>query len=352
MDWAQIRFSSDLPVIGEEDEQAAYTKQNKSLRRLLYSSISVREETFPRLYSVLKTTFSNLEVDFSNFDFFVHASAEMQAFALLESDAYPLFVFTSALIERLSDKELSFVIGHEYGHFLFKHGQKNPIEEEDFPLGDLYFQILQRASEISADRVGLLACRDLKSALSALIKITSGLSESNIRFSVNIFLKQFDELLARGPNIHEMQSTHPIFLLRLRSLIAFGRSQVFLNSKGFQRGGLSKEEIDGLVERDFKRASGFSLEEIATKVTHEISLYSAFSSFFEDGCFSREEQKFASKFFGQEEIQKMVNAMRTQGISRIKESCAVRKLFAQRLPLPEPQKIEMYEFDTALRKIR
>lgn len=351
-DCESVRFSLDIPDTSATADEEVRERGNASAQRhFLYSAIAIREETFPRIFGVLKTAFGNLGAEFSAFDFFVSASAEMQAFVFLESGAQPVFVLTSSLIERLNDTELAFVIGHEYGHFILRHRHVNPIDEDDFPLGAAYFQMLKRASEISADRVGLIACRDVKSALSSLIKIVSGLTQPNIRFSVNVFLRQFDELLARGSSHHERESSHPLFLLRLRSLIAFGRSKIFLQNSAPGATGTDKREVDLQVERDFKRLSGFSAEEISAALAREIGLYSAFSEFVKDGCYSKDEQNLARELFDENEVSEMLRFVKNRGRDAISEAAAVRRLFALRCALPASARERLENIEDSLRKL-
>ncbi len=348
-DCESVRFSLDIPAPSATADEEVRERGNASAQRhFLYSAIAIREETFPRIFGVLKTAFGNLGAEFSAFDFFVSASADMQAFVFLEPGAQPVFVLTSSLIERLNDTELAFVIGHEYGHFILRHRHVNPIDEDDFPLGAAYFQMLKRASEISADRVGLIACRDVKSALSALIKIVSGLTQPNIRFSVNVFLRQFDELLARGSSHHERESSHPLFLLRLRSLIAFGRCKIFLQNSAT---GTDKREVDLQVERDFKRLSGFSAEEISAALAREIGLYSAFSEFVKDGCYSKDEQNLARELFDESEVSEILRFVKNRGRDAISEAAAVRRLFALRCALPASARERLENIEDSLRKL-
>ncbi len=345
-----VRFSADIPdAAPAESEEPACSSAAK--RHFLYSAIAVREETFPRLFGVLRTAFGNLDADFSAFDFFVHASSDMQACVFMEAGAQPVFVLTSSLVERLNDKELAFVVGHEYGHFALRHRRKNPIDEEDFPLGAAYFQMLQRASEISADRVGLVACRDVKSALSALIKIVSGLTESNIRFSVNVFLRQFDELIARGPSPSERESSHPLFLLRLRALIAFGRCAEFFGRGDGALGSVTKADADRRTERDFRRLSGFSPEEISEAIVHEVGLFSAFSEFVKDGRFSKNEQETARRFFAEDDVAKMLSFVKNRGSAALAEAASVRRLFAMRCALPPSARERLNRLDASLREL-
>ena len=62
---------------------------------------------------------------------------------------------------------------HELGHFLLSHTIENIISSKET-------LIALRAKEISVDRIGLWACRDIKIAIRTIIKTLSGLPENSI----------------------------------------------------------------------------------------------------------------------------------------------------------------------------
>ena len=120
-----------------------------------------------------------------------------------QGDAY--IVVSTGAVDKLTEEELKFVIGHETGHIKSGHvlyhvmaaqlGQI--IQASGIPivatiLGPalLYWN---RMSEFTADRAGLLACQDLNVALSAIMKM-SGLPEKYYnKASIEGFMKQAKE---------------------------------------------------------------------------------------------------------------------------------------------------------------
>ena len=151
-----------MPLLNMEDH----------IKKLLYSSVLIKENTFPRLYSIIQQTFHQLAVtpDATSL-FFVYASNDLQAFYHLSKGKTPVFVFSSALIERFNDKEIAFVIGHEYGHYFYGHGHSLPTNDHYSIMRE---NMLSRAAEISADRMGLIACQDINTATAVCTVQASG----------------------------------------------------------------------------------------------------------------------------------------------------------------------------------
>lgn len=86
-------------------------------------------------------------------------------------------VISMALLRGLKVAELAFVIGHAVGHFILGHCN-HPFWRsapcDDSRPGLEKCRRWRRLAEQSADRVGLRACADLESAVSALLKMACG----------------------------------------------------------------------------------------------------------------------------------------------------------------------------------
>ena len=193
----------------------------------------------------------------------------------------PLTIGLSArLIEDFSPEELRFVIGHEVGHALFDHfGIPMPITAtiEDIG-GTLVSRAVQlrlfvwcRAAEVSADRAGLLCAGDPEVAASAFFKLSSGLSKPGM---INTDLESFAsqvESMASAPSAAvdvrddddtlDCFSTHPYTPVRVRALLAFGKSSAFRTLAGSGSDGINLEDVEQIVERDLSLMEPSYLEE-------------------------------------------------------------------------------------------
>ena len=176
---------------------------------------------------------------------------------------------SSRLVEDFTPGELRFVLGHEIGHALFDHfGIPMPVTAtiEDIG-GTLVSRAVQlrlfvwcRAAEVSADRAGLLCTADPEVAATAFFKLSSGLSRPGISADLEAFASQVESLASAPSAAMDLRddddtldcfSTHPYTPVRVRALLAFGRSTAFRELvKQPTSGGIGLDEVEQVVERD------------------------------------------------------------------------------------------------------
>ena len=149
---------------------------------------------------------------------------------------------------------MTFVIGHEVGHYLFEH-TRFPIDYilqnnngRLSPLHAMKMYAWIRNAEITADRVGMVCCRDFNVAANAFFKLSSGITSSAFQFSVEDYLKQLEDLR------HEMSeqedsdpqdwfSTHPFNPLRMKALDIFFKGKPYHQLTGQQGGQLTADQV-------------------------------------------------------------------------------------------------------------
>jgi Zn-dependent protease with chaperone function len=133
-------------------------------------------------------------------------------------------VVHSALFENFTDTELLFVIGHELAHIKRKHTVWLSLIApfgRTLPVFDLIFNYWQRRCEFTCDRMGLLVCQDLSSAIQAMIKVGSGLHVLE-HTDFGEFAKQATQ--AKGNILDswpEMLNAHPYITNRISRLTEF-----------------------------------------------------------------------------------------------------------------------------------
>jgi len=231
--WKDEDLLRRITALDEERKKANIERR----RRLLTDGYRVDEAITPKLYNLGRMLTRILRLA-CPLDLFVWGSHEHQAFCLPSKKGNRLVMcLHSGLIASLSSQELLFVMGHEVGHALLKHGETLGIDFENpyfSPLEVLRIRALERAQEISCDRIGLLACQDVRVASSALFKANCGLTDKWLSFDETAYSRHFDELssMAEFIDLADASETHPIIPLRVKALIAFAKSELYAKASG------------------------------------------------------------------------------------------------------------------------
>ena len=272
---------------------------NSHLSNLLTNSVRVSKEILPKVGNAIETVFERIKIE-NNFNFFVTADNNQAnaSCSLMSSASRPDIILTSRLIELLSLEELQFVIGHEVAHYVYQHAlypNYNNVDDRNLKLNLLN---LSRAAEISADRIGFLACNSLEDSLRANFKLASGLSDKHFNFKPSTYLDQLRDLEDLGKSSTELWSTHPSFLIRMQSLIWFSITKEyheFFDIK--KKGTYSLSEIDEKLDKKIKKVTGNELE-ISNKNIYESALiWGSLDIYLSDKKFSKNEQdEFANRF--------------------------------------------------------
>ena len=284
---------------------------NNHLSNLLTNSVRVSKEILPKVGSAIETVFDRIKIE-NNFNFFVTADNNQAnaSCSLMSSASRPDIVLTSRLIELLSLEELQFVIGHEVAHYVYQHAlypNHNNVEDRNLKLNILN---LSRAAEISADRIGFLACADLDASLKANFKLASGLSDKHFNFKPSTYLDQLRDLEDLGKSSSELWSTHPSFLIRMQSLIWFSMSKEyheFFDQK--KKGSYSLSEIDEKLDFKIKKITGDELENSNKRIYESALIWGSLDIYLSDKKFSKDEQEEFSNRFG-EKAKKAISLMK------------------------------------------
>lgn len=134
-------------------------------------------------------------------------------------------VLSGPLLERLQGAEMQAVLGHELAHYLLwaRDGGRYHVVDRLLnataadPRADAsHLQAARRYAlytEAFADRGGCVACGALEPAVSALVKVQTGLSQVNAAS----YLQQAEEICA-APDMHTRGASHPEVFVRARAL--------------------------------------------------------------------------------------------------------------------------------------
>ena len=266
-------FVARVEALAEEiDDEKIHTRLS-----LLTECYRVDEAITPRLFRLGRMLRHVLRL-VRPLDMFVLPSSEMNAFCI-PSRKGNRFVMClhSALVNTISSHELLFVMGHEVGHALLKHGDMPGVsfDHPDFsPFEVVRLRALGRAKELSCDRIGLLACQNLRVASTALFKIASGLSDKWVSFDETAYSRHFDELssMAEVVDMDDASRTHPLTPLRVKALMAYSKSEPHSMAFGRTRWAIAAIELERGVEAMLSVLSP-DLSELESKKEQEAAGY-------------------------------------------------------------------------------
>ena len=282
------------------------------LSNLLSHSIRVSKEILPKVGKAIEVVFDRIKIE-NQFNFFVTPDSYQAnaACSLMSLASRPDIILTSRLVELLSTEELQFVIGHEVAHYIYQHAlypNYQNVNERNLKLNILN---LSRSAEISADRIGFLACNSLEDSLKANLKLASGLNEKHLQFKFSVYLDQLRELEAIGKSSSELWSTHPSFLIRMQALIWFSMSKEyhdFFETK--KKGTYDLKTIDQKIDKTIKKIIGNEIDISNKEVFDRALLWGSLDIYLSDKTFSKKEQeKFMSKF-GKDKASKAISFLK------------------------------------------
>jgi hypothetical protein len=295
-----IRFSGDLPAEG------AVLNDDGSLRLrsfFQHNELLISEAVTPTLYGVLAAAASRLCMCEEQIEAYVYADPQIQASCMVRGADRCLIRLSSGLVTLLSPDELAFVVGHEVGHHLLRHS-KHAIEQ-----ASAEYLMAKRAGEISADRLGLIACGCIETAIRALMKSLSGLPDQMIRFDVGRYLTQFGDNAL--PTIMHPQ-THPSMAVRCRALLWFASAP---SSLAGTLQADDKRSVDGRVARDLVRFIDAEIHEEIEMAEHQLALWMAVEAIVADGRLSRLEREWLGETFGPSLATRVVSLLSDQSSS-------------------------------------
>ena len=249
-------------------------------RRLLSNALRLTRSMAPVVAEALAACKAVLGYD-KPVEVFVRPDPMINASAVYIPPGHPILVLSSRLIEVFTEAELRFVMGHELGHLTFEHFSipmpATAIVEDAAGVivprnTALKLYLWCRAAEVSADRAGLLCGQDPEAAASGFFKLASGLASGFVKPDLEAYARQVDSLISapsarakprEDDDTLDCFSTHPFSPLRVRAVVAFSKSRTYreLVGRSASDEGLSDEEVDSIIERDFREMDASYLEE-------------------------------------------------------------------------------------------
>lgn len=334
---ARLRFSLDDPGQFGFLAQTDAPTRSSVRARFLNRHVQISESLFPELHrTIVRATHQILGEKTVNA--FISADESMNAFCVADSDGPPLIWLSSGLVKALSSDQLCFVIGHELGHWFFGHSA-HPVVEPDGGPRFIARQQLSRASEISCDRMGLVACGDLENALLAILKTASGLDEKHIGSRVADFVDQARKIPDGSIDPGEIYASHPPMAVRARALLWFSMSNTYLSLSGDPHGALDIVTVNSRVERDLTSLLGEHFTERRAQEIEDAILWMTLYELIKDGSLSKEDQILVKTEFGAPVLEKVLLIFQGKSALQVKQLVKARAVSANQLLAAYPHRL-------------
>jgi hypothetical protein len=266
----------------------------------------------PELYGAARLVSERLGVTQSCEIYQSAATRENAALHLVETPV--LLEVQGRLLAGLDAGTRLAVLGHELGHYL-AHGPWTPFGRihlaasklallEDADAGVIRAaSLLSMAGELTADRFGLLACRDLDAALRLEMMAATGLSGDALTWDTAAYLAQVKDLvegfLSGGDGPRGV--THPEHGLRAYALALFAETKEYAALAGAGPGKRSLEDVETLIERLFARDDldlDFDVLDAPPPELHECALAGSVLVALADGELVEDESLAIERIFG------------------------------------------------------
>jgi Zn-dependent protease with chaperone function len=229
--------------------------KNFGKAELLGHSVKVGPRQFPRVHALTRQCSETLGIVPPTV--YVINNPHLNA-ATYGTNDDAFILLHSALVDHLSDEELTSVIGHECGHIHNNHvvyltalhylTQIAGVVVRNVGLPAMIgLRAWSRRAEVTCDRAGALCCRDLNVALRALTKLALGSQKLYDQLDIDVFLEQDAEARTSLGRFNEIFASHPWLPKRVLALRAFGESELYRRHAGLGEGGASMADVDAKV---------------------------------------------------------------------------------------------------------
>ena len=296
-------FAKTVRYSGDNLRAKNSVKRNNDEINSFFSmnSMLINPLVTPVISKSINNVINRLQIPHESVKAYVYASSDIQAECHAGDDVDCIIRVSSGLIDILEDKEIEFVMGHEIGHFMYSHGLAIASNRDE----SLEFSIQQRAQEISADRIGLIASGSLDHSIRAMMKTMSGLSSKYLKFNIGAFLSQLSNTEKFKSQI-DSNSTHPSILVRCRALLWFSMSETFKNGEqNYQSNEVAK--LNKKIKSDIDKFVDSVAREKIRILKKDVALWLSASRIIEDTAFNNDEQKIFHEMFGKELLVKLKN---------------------------------------------
>ncbi len=258
-------FSGDLRVLRRLERLApvrvvveSTVRFWKSFRKneLLGTSVKVSSRQFPHLHSRVVECAEMLDIPTPTV--YVTESPHINA-GTYGTNEEAFILVNSALVDKMDDAQVKFVIGHECGHIQNNHvvyhtaarfmaqGIGVYVKWASLP-ASMALDAWSRRGEVTCDRAGLICCKDEEVALKSIMKLAVGSEKLFDEMDLDEFLAQLEGVQKGVGRFAELFQSHPYLPKRVKAIKLFAQSAYYKNMLGERDVGRPLDEIDREVE--------------------------------------------------------------------------------------------------------
>lgn len=312
---SRVRFSADVPAREEPDRLNDLVG---FVGRVRSDSLQVTRTTAPQIWRTVQNVSERLELAEAP-EVYIRADSEMNAFVPLAGGSErPIAVLNSGLVSLLTPAELAFPLGHELGHLGLGHAHGFAEGSTMSGLAGLSAMYRSRAAELSADRIGLVACGSTFAAANAILKTASGLGTDLLGLDVAAFVSQADRLPGEMSREWELALSHPSLPFRMWALMRFGHSDAYVELSGSGGGAAPLAEIDAEVSAQLEKMGEGRLATLEAEAIQRAVLWLG-AARVADGRLSERE---LSRAVGAERARRALEFGAAQGVEQLERKAA------------------------------
>lgn len=263
----EIRYRLDkIPGFRSLCKRICSTLETRQIHLFNQKAVAVGPNQYSDIYKMGKECADRLGIGIPNI--FIYQQPVMNAFTYASDDVSPLIVLYTGIIDRLNPDEVRCVIAHECGHIHNQHTiYKNVISSllggNTGAIGMLLsaanmalMQFWIRASEITADRAGMICGNRVEDSVNVQMKLLSGATINDAfkeELDIEELWRQLKETFDNPTRVEEILSDHPSSLRRIFCMKEFAECDVFykwrseLKKPGIQM--KSKSETDARCQK-------------------------------------------------------------------------------------------------------
>lgn len=224
---------------------------------LVGGAVKVSPRQFPRVYELTAECAGLLHIPVPTV--YVKSSFQGSVSSTYGTEQDSFILVRSGFVDRFSDAELKFIIGRECGHIQNSHvayGTALYFLTQASGAFVRYFSTpatvalkgWSRRGEVTADRAGLLTCKDLDVARTTMIKLAIGSTNLSEEINVEEYMEQLDDIKRGVGRLSELWQSFPYLPKRIKALELFAESEYYRRHVGLD-GGKPLVEIDKEVDR-------------------------------------------------------------------------------------------------------